>query len=160
MTDALLIVTARAAHILSSTVWAGFVIPVGLLFVGSGASRILRQAMVNRTAPVVAVAAVVSLISGIYLFVSLHKGGHGPAESALGIGAAAAVLSFLIGAFFDGPLEKTLARLDKEAATHGNASTEISQAVVSLEKRAVFFSRLIVVLLMVSVIAMAIARFL
>ncbi len=133
MTAITLIITARIVHVVSSTIWAGFVIIAGVVLVdaphGTTAedARRVRRSAINRAARVVAPAAIVSLLSGLYLFSALHAGARTPTEIALAIGALAAVLSFFIKA---------------------------------LNGRVIASGRAAAVLLLVSGVAMAAARFL
>jgi hypothetical protein len=104
VTSITLIVLARAFHIISSVVWAGFVIVVAAAIVSTprGESpveaRRIRRSAVSRGTRIVAPAAAASLVSGLYLFHALHTGAHSLTEAALGIGASTAVASFFVGA--------------------------------------------------------------
>ena len=79
MTTIAFIITARILHVVSSTVWAGFVIIAGLVLVGvprgmkAEGARNIRRSAVGRAARVIAPAAVVSLLSGSNLFSSLRR---------------------------------------------------------------------------------------
>lgn len=165
MTGTALVLIARALHVVSSAVWAGFVMLIGFWFVGSNVadgperSRWLRQGMVNRGARIVAPAAVVSLLSGLYLFNTLHRGTWSKAEFALGFGAIAAVMSFFVGAIGSGPAEKRLAQLDA-AKARGESSRGALAEVAALERRVLITARLTAILLLASSVAMAVARYL
>ena len=159
-----LILIARALHIIASVIWAGFVIVVAVAIVGKlrggnpQDTRYIRQSVVGRAARIVAPAAVVSLVSGLYLFSTLHAGAHTLNEILLGVGALAAVLSFLVGAVGSGPAERRLARLDQAKAA--GAFTEAdTQTVAKLDRRVVITARLTAALLLISTLAMAVARY-
>src|SRR5438067_93278 len=113
-----LVVIARILHVVSSVIWAGFVIVAGLILVKTPLdmqpenARRIRQNVVSRVSGVVASSALISLLSGLYLYSSLHAGARSPTEIALGIGAISAVLSFLVGAIGSGQAERQLAKLD------------------------------------------------
>jgi uncharacterized membrane protein len=158
------IVFARALHIVASVLWAGFVIVIAATIVSAprgesprDAGRI-RRSVVSRGARIVAPAAVVSLVSGLYLFSTLHAGAHTLTEIVLGVGGLTAVLSFLVGAVGSGPAERRLARLDQAKAA--GAFTEAdAQTVANLDRRVVITARLTAALLLISTLAMAVARY-
>jgi uncharacterized membrane protein len=164
MTGLTLIVIARALHILASVAWAGFVIVIAAAVVamprGEDApdARRIRQSVVSRGARIVGPAAAISLISGLYLFSALHAGAHTITETVLAVGAFTAVLSFLIGAIGSGPAERRLARLDQAKAA-GAFTEGDAQTIAKLDRRVVITARLTAALLLVSTLAMAIARF-
>src|SRR5262245_1754898 len=165
MTGAAIVLIARALHVVSSVIWAGFVMLVGFWFVGSEVSdgpersRWLRQTMVNRGSRIVAPAAVVSLLSGLYLFSTLHRGTWSKPEFMLGFGAFASVVSFFVGAIGSGPAEKRLAQLDA-AKARGEWSREALAEVGALERRVLITARLTGMLLFASSIAMAVTPYL
>jgi uncharacterized membrane protein len=157
-----LIIAARVLHVVSSTVWAGFVMVAGFVLVNSPRglkaeeARRVRQSAISRAARVVAPAAVISLLSGLYLFSTLHAGQRSPTEIALGIGALLAVLSFFVGAIGSGRPERQLARLDAQSARSPSESARVEL----LDRRVVLTGRATALLLLISGAAMAIARFL
>jgi uncharacterized membrane protein len=164
MTGLTLIVIARALHIIGSVVWACFVIVIAAAIVstprGESAvdARRIRQSVVGRGARIVAPAAAISLVSGLYLFYAIHTGVHSLTEAVLGVGASTAVLSFFVGAIGSGPAERRLARLDQAKATGGLIETD-AHTVAKLDRRVVVTSRLTAGLLLISTLAMAIARY-
>ena len=160
-----LIIIARAIHVLSGVVWAGFAIIVGLALVGlpageaPQAARHARRSMVNRGLRIVAPAAVLTLLSGGYLFSTLHGGSGSPGEIVLLLGAVSAVLALIVGAIGNGLPERRLAKLD-ETAARTRLSPEMSAEVAALDRRVVFSARATAALLIVSVLAMGVARYL
>jgi uncharacterized membrane protein len=156
------IIVARILHIASSTVWAGFVIIAGLVLVDTPRSmkpedaRRVRQNAVGRAARIVGPAAVISLLSGVYLFATLHAGGRAPTEIALAVGALSAVLSFFLGAIGTGRPERQLAKLEELSTP---SPTE-AKSIAALNRRVILFARVTAGLLLFSVVAMAAARFL
>jgi len=158
-----LVIIARIMHIVSSTIWAGFVIIAGVVLVdapyGTTAedARRVRRSAINRAARVVAPAAIVSLLSGLYLFSTLHAGARTPTETALGIGALAAVLSFFVGALGSGGPERQLVKLDALGAAQSPAD---AAKITALNRRVIASGRVAAVLLLLSGAAMAVARFL
>src|SRR3974390_1891538 len=93
---ALLIV--RIIHILTGTIWAGFIIVIGLAHTRRGRDqtpeegRAFRRTVTGRAGRIVPPAALLSVISGAYLFATLHRGQHGPQELTILIGAISAIL--------------------------------------------------------------------
>ncbi len=158
-----LVIIARIMHIVSSTIWAGFVIIAGGVLVdashGTTAenARRVRRSVISRAAYVVAPAAIVSLLSGLYLFSALHGGALTPTETALGIGALAAVLSFFVGALGSGGPERQLAKLDALGAAQSPAD---AAKINALNGRVIASGRAAAALLLVSGASMAVARFL
>lgn len=157
-----LIIIARALHVVSSVVWAGFVMIAGFVLVRTPKdmrpedARRIRQSAVSRAARIVAPAAIVSLVSGLYLFSALHAGVRTPTEMALGVGAASAVLSFFVGPLGSGGPERELARLDAQRALSAAETAKIRR----LNARVVISARVTAYLLLISGVAMAVARFL
>jgi uncharacterized membrane protein len=157
-----LIIIARILHIVSSTAWAGFVIIAGLALLGvprgmaPEEARRVRRSTIGRAAQVVAPAAIVSLLSGLYLFSALHAGVHTATEIALGAGAFSAVLSFFAGAIGSRGPERQLAKLDALTAPSAADTARIE----ALNRRVVFTGRMTAILLAMSGAAMAAARFL
>jgi uncharacterized membrane protein len=156
------IIIARILHIASSTVWAGFVIIAGFVLVNTPRSmkpeeaRRVRQNAVGRAARVVGPAAVISLLSGVYLSATLHAGSRTPTEIALAVGALSAILSFFVGAIGSGVPDRQLAKLD-ELSTRSPTDTK---RIAALNRRVILSARVTAGLLLFSVVAMAAARFL
>ena len=164
MTGFALVVIARALHILASVAWAGFVIVIAIAVVTTPYgedpvdARRIRRSVVSRGALIVGPSAIVSLVSGLYLFSVLHAAGHGITEVVLGVGASAAVLSFLVGAIGSGPAERQLARLEQAKVT-GAFTAADAKIVAKLDRRVVVTARWTGALLVVSALAMAVARY-
>ncbi len=76
----------------------------------------------------------------------------------LGVGALTAVLSFLVGAVGSGPAERRLARLDQARAA-GVLTEADAQTVATLDRRVVTTARFTAALLLISTLAMAVARY-
>jgi hypothetical protein len=159
-----LILIARTLHVVSSVVWAGFVMLIGFWFVGPHVhggpreSRWLRQGMVDRGAPIVAPAALVSVLSGLYLFRALHAGPSWH-ELILISGAFSAVLSFFVGALGSGPPERRLARIDSEQKGD-HVGPAVQAEIARLERRVTISARVTALLLLWATTSMAIARYL
>ena len=90
-------------------------------------------------------AAIVTIASGHYLWTKLHAGQMGSMEKSLAVGAAAAVLAFLVQAALAGPAVIAL-RKGKGDAAAASAKVKLS-------------NRIAAGLLMVAVVGMGIARY-
>ncbi|MGH7880716.1 MAG: hypothetical protein ACREQD_14635 [Candidatus Binataceae bacterium] len=160
MSAATLIIVARILHIVSSTIWAGFVMVAGLVLVNSQRDMSAEEARrrprstVSRAARVVVPAASVSFLSGLYLFSARHAGSRSLTEVALGIGAFSTVLSFFVGAVGSGVPERQLEKLDARSALSPSESTRFA----ALNRRVVLSGRATAGLRLISGSAMAIAR--
>src|SRR5882724_6235293 len=98
-----LIVVARAIHVLAGVAWAGavfllalVVLPVGAQYGAEGASR-WTGLISGRTLVLVAVAATLTVLSGMVLFAVAHGDDHSPGGVVLMVGAAAALLALVAG---------------------------------------------------------------
>jgi hypothetical protein len=132
---ATLIVIALAAHVLSSVFWAGSTFTLARLSGLGGERLVLPQAG----------AAVVAILSGGYLWSNLHSAGFSPFEQVLLIGISAAliaiVLQIVVGI-------RTFAALRREKLDDNSAQRRIAMA-----------QRFAALLLAITVICMAIARY-
>lgn len=101
-------------------------------------------------------AAVVSLLSGLYLYHALHGGLQSRAEAALAIGAFSAVLSFFVGAIGRREPSRQPARLDSLAAPSAADLKEIER----LDRRVMWTGWATSALLLLSGATMAASRYL
>jgi uncharacterized membrane protein len=158
-TVTLLLLLARVFHILGGVIWAGSmfalsfaIIPIGTRHADEGANR--WTALVSRRlGPMSGIAALVTVLSGIYLFATLHAGDTSAGGVVLETGAIAAVLSFLVGALVVGPAGNRLSKLQT-----GASPPDMAQ-VASLRRRAAWSSRLAGILLGLAVLSMAAFRY-
>jgi hypothetical protein len=111
----------------------------------------------RRLGPVSGISAVITVLSGIYLFATLHSGDHSAGGIVLGAGAAAAVLSFLVGVLIGRPAGMRLSELQLQASL--NASTVDMAQLASLQRRAALSSRVAGILLGLAVLSMAVFRY-
>jgi len=158
------ILAARVIHILSSTMWAGFIIVIGLAHTrpSRGESgeegRKFRRTVTGRAARVVPSAAFISVISGAYLFVALHESVSAQQGTALALGAIFAVLFFPVIALVGRPAELKLASLDSQRAA--GASAADAREIARLNRRVLAASYAAVMLMALAAVAMASARYL
>jgi uncharacterized membrane protein len=160
MSAATLIVIARILHIVAGVIWAGFVIVFGFMLVtppsgmSGGQARRVRKSIMDRGGLLVAPAVLVTLLSGAYLYATVHAAVHTRTEMMLGAGALSATLALFVGAIGIGPPLRRLATLDALGAPSPSDAGQIA----ALDRRVVVSGRVVAVLLLVSSIAMAAAN--
>jgi uncharacterized membrane protein SirB2 len=144
-----LILVARGVHVLGGVVWAGFVL---LAFVFLARRR--DEATLKLVPRLVGPAALLTLLSGIYLMAVLHPGDESNTGLALRVGALAALLSIVVGAALIGPRSRKLLRADRGEVALDPQTRQRLQSGLS------FAGKLNVALMLVAVLAMATARYL
>jgi uncharacterized membrane protein len=160
MSAATLILIARVLHILGGAIWAGFVIVYGFILmnvpssIGASEARRARKDIIDRGGAVVAPAAIITVLSGGYLYVMLHAGAHSRTETILQTGAASAILALVIGAIGIGVPYARLAKLDANGAPPASSASLIA----SLNRRAILSGRVAAALLVLTVVAMSAAN--
>ena len=108
MSSVLLILLARAVHVLGGVAWAGsvFVMTFTILPLaarhGSEGFGQWVQPIGRKVGPAAGIAALLTVISGIYMMAVLHPHDRSPGGIVLIAGATAALLSFLSGFFTRG----------------------------------------------------------
>ncbi|HEY0685223.1 MAG TPA: hypothetical protein VGD45_22990 [Steroidobacter sp.] len=162
MTTVTLLLLARVLHILGGVIWAGSmfalsfaIIPIAARHADDGAGRWTAQVS-RRLGPVSGISAVVTVLSGMYLFATLHKGDMSVGGIVLGAGAAAAVLSLLVGVLIGRPTGLRMAKLQSEGS---NQSAATLAELASLRGRVAWSSRLAGILLGLAVLSMAVFRY-
>src|SRR5258708_14257397 len=110
-----LIVVARVVHVMAGVIWAGatfvlaaVIVPIAARYGTEGAGR--WSAMVaGRVGPISGISALLTVLSGSYLFATLHSNDSSAAGLVLRVGAAAAFLSLAIGVLVGRPTGQNLA---------------------------------------------------
>ena len=128
------IVIAVSLHLLAGVFWAGSNFTAARP--GFAGERLFFPQMG---------AAIVTLLSGHYLWSTLHAGAFGAMEKSLALGAGAAVLAFLVQAALAGPAVIALRKAKGDAAA---AAARVKLA-----------NRIAAALLMVAVVSMGVARY-
>lgn len=167
-----MLIALRIVHIVTGVFWAGaiffivsFLLPT-FKTVGPDAGKVFaelrRRGMFNWLPTI----ALLTVLSGLWLYMIRMQGSTswaaGREGSTLGLGAAAAIVAFLIGTFVMRP--STLKAADLAGRATGmpaGAEKEAMMAMVQrLRARSGMAARAAAGLLLVTVVAMAIARYL
>lgn len=163
MSTVALILLARAVHVLGGVFWAGsallmswVIFPVGVRHAPEGAGRWIGM-IARKAGPLAGISALLTVLSGIYLMLTLHPHDRSPSGMVLQAGAVAAVLSFFVGFFIGRPAGQKLVQLIGQQSSTPSPS-ELAQGA-GLRKRAALSSGLTATLLLLAVLSMAIFRY-
>jgi hypothetical protein len=149
-----IIAIVRAIHILSGVIWVGFAIVLVTLVmpaISSEGRGALGAYMAKSGTRIVGIAAGLTFLSGIYLFATVHRGDTSATGITLGIGALSAILAGALGGAIGGGAGRQLAKL--------TPGPESAAKAAALRNRMVLGGRLQSSFLILSVICMAIARY-
>jgi uncharacterized membrane protein len=165
MFDLTLIVLARALHVMSGVAWAGatfmlasVIVPLMLRHADEGAGRWLGLAA-RRAGMASAGAALLTIASGIYLFVALHPHDDSLNGHVLKIGASAALLSLAVAFLVSRPAGRKLGQLQMSAVAGESRSAQVEQERARLRRRMAISTRVAAALLGLSILAMATFRY-
>jgi len=165
MSSITLIVLARVIHIMAGVIWAGaafmlamIIVPIAARYGAEGFDR-WTGVIARKVGPASGIAALVTVLSGVYLFASLHPHDHSASGVVLMAGAVAAVLSLATGFFLGRPAGRKLFELREQGPKSGAPSPELLQRLAALRNRVVLSSRATAALLGVAVLAMAAFRY-
>lgn len=158
-----LILLARAIHIVAGFIWAGAmfvmatsIMPVARQYAAEGAGRWTGM-IVRRVGPTSGIAAILTILSGMYLFAVLHPGDETLGGTVLKAGAVAGLLSFLIGFFIGRPAAFKLTALTEQRAAVPDPAKQ--QEIAALGRRAALSAQFTMTLLALAVLAMAVFRY-
>lgn len=149
-----LLATIRIIHILGGVIWVGFAIVVGVLVVPNlqpAGGRDFGQYMAQRGTRVVGIAAAFTVLSGIYLMVTLHAHDATATGKTLGLGGLLAILAGIVSGAVGGAAARKLAKLQPGPESQAQA--------MALRERMLLGNRIAAGLLALSVVCMAIARY-
>lgn len=162
MATVTLLLLARVLHVLGGVIWAGSmfalsfaIIPIGARHAEEGAGRWTGLAA-QKLGPASGISALITVLSGIYLFATLHSGDTSAGGVVLASGAIAAVLSFVVGVLIGRPAGMRMAKLQSQASS---LSSEARAQLASLGRRAALSSRVSGILLGLAVLSMAVFRY-
>ena len=172
MADYILLLLLRILHVGAGVFWVGafmllarYVIPATHA-AGPAAGPFMQQLMTRTKLPaVLSGAAVVAILSGFALYgrnIMASDGAWAGTRSGMvfGLGGIAALVALIIGLVVNRPVGMRLGALAAEiGAAGGRPTAEQTSEMQRLQARVAGASRIIVVLLMVAVTAMALGRY-
>ena len=168
----MLIIIMRLVHVFAGVAWAGgafllagFVTPAVQRSGPTGGQVMRQMSDPGKLSPYFTVAALLTTLSGLYLFDV--RSGHfnmawisTPTGIALSIGALAGILAFLHGAFATGPLTKKMASLGQELATSdGPPAPEKLAEMGQLQEKLARNGRITALLLLIAVGGMSLTGY-
>ena len=160
-----LIALARTVHVMAGVTWAGatlllaaVIVPIAVRHGAEGAGRWTGM-IARRIGPMSGISALLTVLSGIYLFAVLHSNDSSAGGLVLRTGAIAALLSLAVGFVVARPAGLKLERLFQQSLPASAASPDVLQQISGLGRRTVLSSRLTAALLGVAVLSMAVFRY-
>jgi uncharacterized membrane protein len=173
MSDIAPLLVARVVHIVASTIWVGgailvaaFVLPAARASGPSGAAVLRELTAVRRLPEVLLGLAALTLASGAYLSWVASRGlqpawFHSQAGWGYTLGAAVALLAFLIGLLINIPTARRIGKLTNEVKGSGTAPTVAqAQMLQRFTQRLLRGTRAVAALVVASSALMAVARYL
>jgi hypothetical protein len=149
-----LIAITRAIHILSGVIWAGFAVVLATIVMPNLAAEgrgAFGQYMAKSGSGIAGGAAALTFFSGLYLMWRLHWGEHSATATTLGIGALLAIAAGITGGAISGRAAAQLGKLTPGPDTAAQAA--------ALRNRLILGGRITATLLVLSIICMAVARY-
>lgn len=173
MSDSTVFLLVRVLHVVASTVWSGaailiacFVMPA-VQAAGPAGAAVMRQLTVVRKVPLVlAIVAVLAVLSGVYLYWTASGGlrtvwFHTATGVSYTTGAAAAMVASAIGIGINIPAANRMGAIAATIQTTGGQPTSAQSEILNvLALRVIRGTRAVAVLLAVATAAMAAARYL
>jgi hypothetical protein len=150
----IVIAITRAIHILSGVIWAGFAVVVATLVMpnlGAEGRGAFGQYMAKSGSRIAGIAAALTFFSGLYLTWRLHSGDHSAMAATLGTGALLAILAGITGGAISGRAAAQLGKL--------TPGPESAARATALRNRLMLGARITATLLVLSIICMAVARY-
>jgi uncharacterized membrane protein len=156
--DIAFIVLARAIHVIAGVTWAGamFLLAMAILPAARAAGGgPWFGALMRRVGPASGISALLTVLSGIYLFFGLHAHDATLGGWVLRAGAIAALLAMVLGFVLGRPAGLELARLQQS----GEGTPEQRARIALLGRRVALSVRATAGLMLVSVLAMGVFRY-
>lgn len=164
MSEVAFIVLARAIHVMSGVTWAGAVFVLATVITpvlvpnGADKSGPWLGTVGRRAGALSGISALLTVLSGVFLFVVLHPHDSSVSGLVLKSGMAAALLSLAVGVLIGRPAGLGIARV--YASRDGAAlSPEAVLQLSRLHARTVLSARLAAALLAFAVLTMAVFRY-
>lgn len=165
MSELSFIVLARAIHVMAGVAWAGstfvmagVVIPLMSKHGAEGAGRWLSL-VAGRAGRASMVTALLTVLSGIYLFATLHPHDDSASGLVLKAGAVASLLALALGLLVGRPAGLGMARLQQQLPAGTPPTAELLRQIAALRLRATLSARFAAGLLGAGVLAMAVFRY-
>jgi len=168
-----MMIALRLLHVLLGVFWAGAVfITAGFLLpsaqaAGPAAGPMMRQLIAVRRLPAVSmITAILTVLSGLGMYWRNYSLSHGAWASStqgmtFGVGAVTALITLGVGMSVIAPTGNKLAQLTANIASSGGPPTsEQAATVVALQSRMLTGARVAAGLLAITVVTMAVARYL
>ena len=168
-----MMIVLRILHIVLGVFWAGGAfITAGFLLpsaqaAGPGAGPMMRQLIAVRRLPVVLmIAAILTVLSGLGMYwhdYSISSGAFARSTQGktLGLGAVTAIVTVILGMTVMTPAAKKLTELTAAVGASGGPPTaEQGKTIAALQARMLTGARTAAALLLITLITMAIARYL
>lgn len=173
MSESLIMIVLRLIHIISGVFWAGAVMSIAWFLlpaqqaIGQPGGAFMQQLMFRqRFRAFVLAAMVLTILSGLTMYARLAMLTHGAWASSrtgivLGIGAVAAIIAGGIGGGFVRRLGNRMMELGGRIQASGGPPTDTEKAEMdALQRKTRSGFRIVAILLLISIVAMASARYL
>ncbi len=147
MSESALILLARAIHVMSGVIWSGaaFVLAIAVvpLFARHGADGAGRWLgiVAARAGALIGASAPLAILSGVYLFATLHHHDDSAGGIVLKTGASAALLAAVVGVLFSRTAGRKLLQLHQASAPQAMNSPDVSRQLAALRMRATLSAR-------------------
>lgn len=165
MSDIELIVLARTVHVIAGVTWAGatfllasVIVPIAARHSAEGAGR-GTGLIARRVGLMSGISALLTVVSGIYLFAALHSNDSSAGGLVLKTGAVAALLSLAVGFLVGRPTGLKLAKLSEQSSPTAAPSPDVLQQMSGLRRRVALSTRLTAAFLGIAVLSMAVFRY-
>lgn len=168
MIDVRIVALARVVHVIAGIVWAGgafvmagVIVPMTTRYASEGFAR-WSGLIARRVGPILGIAALFTVLSGVYLMMTLHASDASASGLVLRAGGLAALLAFAVG-LVSQVTGLRLRRLDEVRSAAPSSvvppSPEVLGKIAALDRRTVLSSRVGAVLIGLAVLAMALFRY-
>jgi uncharacterized membrane protein len=168
-----MMIALRILHILLGVFWAGgaffsamFLLP-SVRAAGPAGGPVMKQLMEVRKFPIYAmVFGLITVITGLWMYFhdnSISNGSFARSHAgmAYGLGAVTAILTLIVGATIMGPTSTKMAKLGAQIAAQGGPPNPEQQVLIGKYQAKLGLGvRLASILLFITVITMAIGRYL
>lgn len=168
----MLMLVLRFAHVFFGALWVGmmafqvFFLAPALADVGPDAGKVMGAMMKRRVPVILPIIALITIVSGMWLFQRMSGGNMSalmatPMGQAFAWGGAVALIAFLIGIVVMRPAMMRSVKLAESIATAPQAERAAIQAEVQrLRARGAVLGKVVAWMLLFTLAAMAVARYL